>query len=85
VVGVDVGSVSLYFDLGNASWSLTAVTSAHEIAPNHLIHSFVNLSNPSRRLATEDPTSSFYLPVDTQDWDDDVAHFCPKSSMLLSY
>ncbi|KAK7419757.1 hypothetical protein QQX98_003129 [Neonectria punicea] len=47
-----------------------------------MLDRFLNLSNPSRNLETEDPTFDFYLPVDTQGWDDDTS--TPEDAVNMS-
>ena len=50
-------------------WSLARVKWSHHVAD---CSRYVNLGNPGRQLATEDPTFDTYLPVDDDAWDDCV-------------
>ena len=49
--------------------------------------SFLNLGNPTRCLATKDPTFDTYLPVDDFAWDNGVSSYAtqpPLGSRLAS-
>lgn len=45
----------------------------------------MNMSNPHRHLATEDPTFDYYLPVDTENWDNDVRKNPRSKDLNYSY
>ncbi len=65
---VDVGSVCVLI----GAVSLTALMVSYG-ERTLTCFSFLNLGNPTRSLATKDPTFDTYLPVDDFTWDNGVS------------
>lgn len=68
----DTGSVSHDVARPWHLWDAASHPGHHAI--NTLLSSLstLNITNPSRRPSTEDPTFDTYLPVDDQAWDEGV-------------
>ncbi|KPM34772.1 hypothetical protein AK830_g11802 [Neonectria ditissima] len=81
-LGIDKLGLNL-MGYGNRSRSWTEIEEMRRVWWAVLmLDRFLNLSNPSRHLATEDPTIDFYLPVDTESWDADLS--TPEDAVNMS-